>query len=212
MLQSKLFYKTTKPLKVVNNNGLTNKDKSHDISLSHDLLTRAGYIDQLMAGVYSFLPLGLKVLKNIENIIRKYMEEVGGQEILMPVLQPKENWLKTGRWQSLEVLFKTSSGDEKEYALGPTHEEVVSPLVKKIIFSYRDLPFSVFQIQTKFRDELRPKSGILRTREFLMKDLYSFHANQKDLDDYYEKVAKSYLNIFKECGIDKMTYRTLAGG
>ena len=140
------------------------------------------------------------------------MEEVGGQEILMPVLQPKENWLKTGRWQSLEVLFKTSSGDEKEYALGPTHEEVVSPLVKKIIFSYRDLPFSVFQIQTKFRDELRPKSGILRTREFLMKDLYSFHANQKDLDDYYEKVAKSYLNIFKECGIDKMTYRTLAGG
>ncbi len=200
MLQSKLFYKTTK-----------NKSANAE-SLSHDLLLRAGFVDQLMAGVYSFLPLGFKVLKNIENIIRKNMQEIGGQEILMPVLQPKENWLKTGRWNNLEILFKVNSNGDKEYALGPTHEEVVTPLAKRIIFSYKDLPFSVFQIQTKFRDELRVKSGVLRTREFIMKDMYSFHANQKDLDEYYEKAAKSYSKIFKECGVDKVTHRTFASG
>ena len=135
-----------------------------------------------------------------------------GQEILMPVLQPKENWLKTGRWQNLDILFKVKGSGDKEYALGPTHEEVVSPLAKKIVFSYKDLPVSVFQIQTKFRDELRAKSGLLRTREFLMKDLYSFHATQEDLDKYYDKLAKVYLNIFKECGIGEKTYQTLASG
>ena len=200
MLQSKLFYKTNK-----------NKSAETD-SVSHDLLTRAGYIDQLMAGVYSFLPLGLKVLKNIENIIRKRMVDIAGQEILMPVLQPKENWQKTGRWDSLDILFKIKGNGDKEYALGPTHEEIISPLAKRFVFSHKDLPFSVFQIQTKFRDELRAKSGILRTREFLMKDLYSFHANQADLDKYYEVAAKAYSNIFKEMGIGKQTYRTLASG
>jgi prolyl-tRNA synthetase len=200
MLQSKLFYKANK-----------NKNANAD-SVSHDLLTRAGYIDQLMAGVYSFLPLGFRVLKNIENIIRKNMEAVGGQELLLPVLQPKEHWQKTGRWDSLDILFKVKGSGDKEYAMGPTHEEVITPLAKKMVFSYRDLPFSVFQIQTKFRDELRAKSGILRTREFLMKDLYSFHATQADFDAYYEKLAKVYRNIFKEAGIGKITYRTLASG
>ncbi len=200
MLQSKLFYKT-------------NKNKNANVeSVSHDLLVRAGYIDQLMAGVYSFLPLGFRVLKNIENIIRVEMEKIGGQEILMPVLQPKENWMKTGRWDSLDILFKVKGSGDKEYAMGPTHEEVVTPLAKRFVFSYRDLPFSVFQIQTKFRDELRAKSGILRTREFLMKDLYSFHSNQADLDKYYEIAAKTYEKIFKECGIGKITYKTLASG
>ncbi|MDO8529932.1 MAG: aminoacyl--tRNA ligase-related protein [bacterium] len=200
MLQSKLFYKT-------------NKNKPMDIgSVSHDLLTRAGYIDQLMAGVYSFLPLGFRVLKNIENIIRKNMEEIGGQEILMPSLHPKENWVKTGRWDSVDVLFKLKGAGDKEYALGSTHEEVVAPLAKKVVFSYRDLPLYVFQIQNKFRDELRAKSGILRTREFLMKDLYSLHVNQEGLDKYYEVAAKAYENIFKEVGIGKITYRTLASG
>ncbi len=200
MLQSILFYKTT-------------RDKSADIeSVSHDLLTRAGFVDQLMAGVYTFLPLGLRVLKNIENIIRKNMLEVDGQEILMPVLQPKENWLKTGRWNSLEILFKVNSSGDKEYALGPTHEEVVSPLAKKNVLSYKDLPLAVFQIQTKFRDELRAKSGLLRTREFLMKDLYSFHESQEDLDKYYDKLIKVYFNIFKELGIKNQTYLTLASG
>ncbi|MBI2053894.1 MAG: prolyl-tRNA synthetase [Candidatus Staskawiczbacteria bacterium] len=205
MLQSKLFYKTA-------------KEKSADTeSISHELLTRAGFVDQLMAGVYTFLPLGFMVLKKIENIIRKNMENAGGQEVLMPVLQPKENWQKTGRWETLDILFKIKASGEKEYALGPTHEEVISPLAKKIIFSYKDLPFYLFQIQTKFRNEPRAKSGILRTREFLMKDLYSFHADQGDLDKYYEKMLKVYFNIFKECGIYKggknpHTYRTLASG
>ncbi len=200
MLQSKLFYKT-------------NKNKSAEAeSVSHDLLTRAGYIDQLMAGVYSFMPLGFMVLKNIESIVRQNMVDIGGQELLMPVLQPKENWLKTGRWNTLDILFKVNGSGDKQYAMGPTHEEVVAPLAKKVVFSYRDLPFSVFQIQTKFRDELRAKSGILRTREFLMKDLYSFHATQADLDKYYEVAAKAYDKIFKEVGIGKITYRTLASG
>mgnify|MGYP003394221834 CR=1 FL=1 len=201
MLQSKLFYKTNK-----------NKSANTD-SVSHDLLTRAGYIDQLMAGVYSFMPLGFRVLKKIEEIIRKNMVEVGGQELLLPVLQPKENWVKTDRINiEKEIIFLLKGNGDKEYVLGPTHEEVVTPLTKKVVFSYRDLPIYVFQIQDKLRDELRPKSGLLRVREFLMKDLYSFHANQADLDKYYEIVAKSYDNIFKEVGISKITYRTLASG
>src|SRR3989344_2093043 len=201
MLQSKLFYKANK-----------NKSAEAD-SVSHDLLTRAGYIDQLMAGVYTFLPLGFLVLKNIESIIRKNMEVIGGQEILMPVLHSKEIWQKTGRWDALnDILFKMKGNGEKEYVLAPTHEESLIPSAKKIIFSYRDLPFYVFHIQLKFRDELRTKSGILRTKEFIMKDLYSFHANQADLDKYYEVAAKAYEKIFKESGIGKITYRTLASG
>src|SRR3989344_2377950 len=201
MLQSKLFYKTTK-----------NKTAGVD-SISHDLLVRAGYIDQLMAGVYSFLPLGFKVLKNVEAIIRRNMEEIGGQEVLLPVLQPKENWVKTNRIEiEKEILFRLQGNGDKEYILGPTHEEVITPLAKKFVFSYRDLPMHVFQIQDKLRDELRPKSGLLRVKEFWMKDLYSFHANQADLDAYYEVAAKAYEKIFKECGIGKLTYRTLASG
>ena len=166
-----------------------------------------------MAGVYTFMPLGFLVLKNIENIIRRNMVEIGGQEILMPVLQPKENWVKTDRINiEKEIIFLLKGNGDKEYVLGPTHEEVITPLAKKVVFSYRDLPFYVFQIQEKLRDELRPKSGLLRVREFAMKDLYSFHANQADLDKYYEVVAKSYEKIFKECGIGRLTYRTLASG
>jgi len=202
MKQSQLFFKTI-------------KEKSADTeAISHTLLTRAGFVDQLMAGVYTFLPLGFRVLKKIENIIRKNMTEppVSGQEMLMPALNPKENWQKTGRWKSLDILFKLKDASDKEYALAPTHEEVISPLARKIIFSYKDLPLAVFHIQDKFRNELRVKSGILRTREFMMKDLYSFHATQDDLDKYYEKVGKAYLNIFKECGIGKSVYQTLASG
>ncbi|OGZ65882.1 MAG: hypothetical protein A3C50_00800 [Candidatus Staskawiczbacteria bacterium RIFCSPHIGHO2_02_FULL_43_16] len=201
MLQSKLFYKTTK-----------NKTAGTE-SVSHDLLVRAGYVDQLMAGVYSFLPLGFMVLKNIEAIIRKNMEEIGGQEMLMPVLHPKEIWQKTGRWDALnDILFKIKGNADKEYVLASTHEESMVPSAKKIIFSYRDLPFYPFHIQLKFRDELRVKSGILRTKEFIMKDLYSFHVNQADLDKYYEVAAKAYEKIFKEAGVGKITYRTLASG
>ena len=209
MLQSKLFYKTDKPARSGFAAGDAGGEKS---AISHDLLARAGFVDQLMAGVYSFLPLGFLVLQKIDNIIRKNMLEADGQEILMPALNPKENWQKTGRWDNLDILFKLKGNGDKDYALAPTHEEVVVPLAKKIIFSHRDLPLSIFQFQTKFRNELRAKSGILRTREFLMKDLYSFHSTERDLDKYYDKMIKIYMNIFKECGIGKNTYQTLASG
>lgn len=202
MLQPKLFYKTT-------------KEKSQDIeSVSHDLLTRAGFIDQLMAGVFTFMPLGFRVMQKIEAIIRENMvnSPMDGQEFIMPSLTPKENWVKTNRWDNFDVLFKMKGAGDKDMALAPTHEEVITPLAKKNVMSYRDLPFSLFQFQNKFRNELRAKSGILRTREFLMKDLYSFHATQEDLDKYYDKAIKVYLNIFKQCGIGKLTYRTLASG
>jgi len=197
MRQSQLFSRTTKNI------------SSEVESPSHALLVRAGFIDQLSAGIFTFLPLGLRVLKKIENIVREEMEAVGGQEILMPVLAPRENWEKTGRYGAFDVLFKLK-GRNKEYVLNPTHEEVISPLAGKVILSYKDLPLSVFQIQTKFRNEKRAKSGLLRTREFQMKDLYSFHTDEKDLTRYYERVAKSYDKIFKKCGV--VAIKTLASG
>lgn len=194
--------------------GKTVKETPHDEqALNAQLLIRAGFVDKLMAGVYTFLPLGLKVFKKIENIIREEMELVGGQEILMPVLHPKVNWETTGRWEIYDTLFRFASFYSKiDYALGPTHEEVVSPLAKKFVFSYKDLPFAVFQIQDKFRDEKRAKSGLLRGREFFMKDLYSFHADEKDLDGYYEKVKEVYARIFEKAGIGDKTYLTYASG
>lgn len=176
------------------------------------LLTRGGFIDKLGAGIYTFLPLGLRVMKKIENIIREEMSAIGGQEILMPALQPKANWLATGRWDNLDVLFKLNGADDKEYALGATHEEVIVPLFTKFISSYKDLPVSAYQIQTKFRNEKRAKSGLLRGRQFTMKDLYSFHADEKDLDGYYEKAAEAYWKIFSRVGIKEKTRFTLASG
>jgi prolyl-tRNA synthetase len=175
------------------------------------LLIRAGFIDKVSAGVFTFLPLGFRVLKKIEKIIREEMEKIGGQEILMPALHPKENWEATGRWKEMEEIFKLKTG-KKEFALGPTHEEIITPLAKKIIKSYRDLPLYLFQIQDKFRNEKRSKSGLLRGREFLMKDLYSFHADKKDLDSYYEKVKDAYFRIFEKVGIKEKTYLTIASG
>jgi len=201
MLQSQLFTKTKKEAP---------KDEE---AVNAQLLIRAGFIDKVMAGVYTFLPLGFRVLKKIENIIREEMVKIGGQEILMPTLQPKVNWEKTGRWQNYDSLFKLISATSKnEYVIGPTHEEIVSPLVKNFIFSYKDLPLYVFQIQNKFRDEKRAKSGLLRGREFLMKDLYSFHADEKDLDKYYEKVKAAYFNIFNRVGLKNSTLLTFASG
>jgi len=159
-------------------------------------------VHQELAGVYSFLPLGLRVLRKVEVIIRKHMEALGGQEILMSALEPKANWEKTGRWNTFDVLFKLPSQHGTEYALGPSHEEIVFPLAKEKIESYKDLPFSLFQIQTKFRDEPRAKSGLMRGREFGMKDLYSFHATKEDLEAFYERAKQQYLLIFKEFGLD----------
>lgn len=184
-----------------------------EVSKNARLLIQAGFIDKLMAGVYTYLPLGLRVLKKIENIIREEMELAKGQEVLMPALHPKVNWETTGRWDSVDDLFRFVSYHSKsELALGPTHEEVLVPLAKKIILSYKDLPRYVFQIQNKFRDEKRAKSGILRGREFLMKDLYSFHKDEDDLNKYYDLMKGVYNNIFKRLGIGDQTYLTFASG
>jgi prolyl-tRNA synthetase len=201
MKQSKLFTKAIKELP---------KD---EVSLNAQLLIRAGYIDKLMAGVYTLLPLGLRVYKKIEQIIRDEMNSVNGQEVYMPSLHPIDRWQATGRYDDIDVLFKFKSYYSKiDYVLGPTHEEVVVPLVKKFASSYKDLPVAVYHIQNKFRDEKRAKSGILRGREFMMKDLYSFHSSQDDLDKYYDKVMESYVRIFERCGIGKETYTTFASG
>lgn len=182
-------------------------------SKNAQLLARAGFVEKLMAGVYTFLPLGLRVLGKTAALIRQHMNQAGGTEVLMPSLHPKELYQKTGRWDSFNSLIRFATFWTKtEYALGATHEEVVVPLLKKYIHSYRDLPKYVYQIQDKFRDEKRAKSGLLRGREFIMKDLYSFHPDEKDLEKYYEKMTGVYFDIFKEAGLDKITYLTFASG
>ena len=199
MRQSQLFTKISKEAP---------KDEA---SINAKFLLQAGFVDKLMAGVYTFLPLGLRVMTKIENIIREEMNAIGGQEILMPALHPKEVWEKTDRWKYPE-MFKLKNRVEKEFSLGWTHEEIITPLVKKFAKSYKDLPVYVYQFQNKFRDELRAKSGILRGVEFLMKDLYSFHLNEDDLDKYYEKATEAYFHIFKRCGLQKETFLTVASG
>ena len=190
----------------------TRKDVSaQEQSINAQLLERAGFVSKLMAGVFTYLPLGYRVLAKIENIVRESMDELGAQEMLMPSLQPKEPWETTGRWETVDVLYKIKAGD-KDLCLGPTHEEVITPLVSHYISSYKDLPKAVYQIQTKFRNEPRPKSGLLRGREFRMKDLYSFHATQEDLDAYYTNVKDMYVRIFERCGLGDITYFTYAAG
>lgn len=183
-----------------------------DVSINAQLLQKAGYVNKLMAGVYSYLPLGMKVLGNIENIIREEMNAIDGQEILMPALQPKDIWDTTGRWDKIDVLFKLKGAGDRDLALGPTHEEVVTPLAGAYIKSYRDLPQAVYQIQTKFRNEARAKSGLLRGREFRMKDLYSFHTTQADLDAYYDRATQAYKNVYRRCGLGEITMFTYASG
>lgn len=170
-------------------------------TVNHRLLTQAGYVDQLMAGVYSYLPLGLIVLRKIENIVREEMNKIGGSEILMPILHPKENWTITGGWDNIDVLFKVHSRTDKDYALGQSEEEIVTPLVMQRVTSYKDLPVAVYQIHWKYRDELRAKSGILRGREFFMKDMYSFHENQEDFDRFYTTAKEAYKTIFNRMGL-----------
>jgi len=183
-----------------------------DISVNARLLEQGGFVQKVLAGVYDFLPLGLKVLNRIENIVREEMNAIGAAEMFMPVLHPKENWMATGRWTGLDVLFKVKSQHGNEYALGPTHEEIVTPAAQSIISSYKDLPLAVYQIQTKFRDEPRAKSGLLRGREFRMKDLYSFHAEAEDLEKYYnQKAIPAYEKIYKRLGIDALLTEASGG-
>lgn len=198
--------------------GKTNKSAKEYDSINATLLIKAGFVDQTMAGAYTFLPLGLRVLDKIENIVREEMDRIGS-EILMPSLAPKELWEQTGRFETYDTLFRAVGANKSseetnsaEYVLGPTHEEVLTPLAKKFNFSYRDLPFAVYQIQSKFRNEARPKSGLLRGREFRMKDLYSFHATQEDFEKYYEEAKKVYAQVYEKLGLGDSTFICLASG
>lgn len=200
MRQSELFTKTRK------------ENPSDEVSRNAQLLIRAGFVRKEMAGVYSFLPLGLRTIRNIEAIIREEMNAIGGQEVLLSAFHPKDVWEKTGRWNTMDDLYKVSDSSGREVALGPTHEELVVPMMRDFVFSYKDLPRYAYQIQNKFRMELRAKSGILRGREFIMKDLYSFHADSEDLDRYYESVKDTYRRIFDRVGIGEYTFLTFASG
>ena len=181
-------------------------------AINAKLLIRGGFVFKNSAGVYSFLPLGWRVLNKIANIIREEINAIGGQELFMPALVEKKYMEPTGRWD-LDVGYFAKSKNEKEseFVLGWSHEEVLTAIAAKFISSYKDLPFSAYQIQTKFRHEARAKSGLLRGREFMMKDLYSFHADEKDLNGYYEKAAEAYHKIFDRCGL-KAIYTLAAGG
>ncbi|MBQ6313267.1 prolyl-tRNA synthetase [Candidatus Saccharibacteria bacterium] len=178
------------------------------------LLVRAGYIHKEMAGVYDYLPLGLKVIENIKKIIREELDKIGCEEVSLSALQNPEPWEKTGRFsdQEVDIWFKTELSAGGVLGLAPTHEEPITELVKTYISSYKDLPLYVYQFQTKFRNELRAKSGILRGREFLMKDLYSFHTSEEDLDKFYAEVEGAYKVIFERLGISDSTFETFASG
>jgi len=189
MKLSKLFTKTLKEVP---------KDEK---SINAQLLIRAGFIFKNSAGVYSYLPLGWRVIEKINRIIRKEMNAIGGQEVFLPALVNKELWEKTKRWD-VDIGFKVLDNGKPEAVLGWTHEEILTHIATKYISSYKDLPLYVYQIQTKFRNEPRPRSGLIRGREFLMKDLYSFHIDQEDLNQYYEKVKKAYENIASQLNLD----------
>jgi len=202
MRQSRLFTKTRKEI------------SGEEVSRNAELLGRGGFIHKEIAGVYTYLPLGHRVLRKIEKIIREEMDAIGGQEISLTALQNPELWKKTGRWEDrvVDSWFKTKLKNNTEVGLGFSHEEPLVNLLSNFISSYKDLPLAVYQIQTKFRNELRAKSGILRGREFLMKDMYSFHADEEDFKLFYEKVKVAYKNIFKRVGIGHLTYLTFASG
>lgn len=178
------------------------------------LLIQAGFVHKEMAGVYAYLPLGLRVLENIKQIVKEEMNKVGGQELSMTTLQPKDIWEKTDRWDDKKVdnWFKTKLANGTELGVGLTHEEPIVDVLRDHVNSYKDLPFKVYQIQTKFRNELRAKSGLLRGREFLMKDMYSFARSQEEHEEIYEEVVSAYHRVYQRLGLGDNTYRTYADG
>src|SRR3989344_104427 len=202
MRQSQLFTKTRR------------EAPADEGSKNAELLIRAGFIHKEMAGVYSYLPLGLRVIKKIENIIREEMNAIGGQELSMSALQDPELWKKTDRWsdEKIDVWFKTRLKNDAELGLGCTHEEPLTNIMTNFISSYRDLPVFLYQFQTKFRNELRAKAGILRGREFLMKDMYSFCKSEAEHDEFYEKSKIAYMNVYKRVGLGHITYLVFASG
>jgi prolyl-tRNA synthetase len=178
------------------------EDPSEAEVISHKLLLRAGFIRRLAAGIYTYLPLGFRVLNKVVNVVREEMNRAGAQEVFMPVLLPAELWQETGRWDMYgKELFRIQDRHERSFCLGPTHEEVITDLVRNSLRSYRDLPVNLYQIQTKFRDEIRPRFGLMRGREFMMKDAYSFHTSKKDLDREYKNMYATYCRIFERMGL-----------
>ena len=202
MRVSQLFTKTSK------------NAPSDEVAKNAQLLIRAGFIHKEMAGVYTYLPLGKRVLEKITHIIREEMNSVGGNEISLTALQQKEPWVASGRWSDevIDVWFKTKLANGSELGLAPTHEEPLTKLMKNFISSYKDLPVYPYQFQIKFRNELRSKSGLMRGREFWMKDLYSFSKNQEEHDIFYEKASEAYDRIYARLGIGDITYKTFASG
>ncbi len=190
MKQSHFFVKTKK------------KGSKDAETISHKYLLRGDFVDQLSAGIYTYLPLGWRVYTKIESIIKEEMNNLGGQELFMPTLIPKNLWEETKRWETIDPpLFKVKDRHEKEFGLGSTHEEVITDLVRKRVNSYQDLPLYLYQIQNKFRNEMRATGGLLRVREFFMKDLYSFNVSKEESMDFYNKVKQAYSNIFERCGL-----------
>lgn len=189
MRQSQLFTKTRR------------EAPADEVAKNAQLLIRAGYIHKEMAGSYSYLPLGRRVLERIERIVREEMDAIGGQEIRMATLHPAEPWKQTGAWDKVDVLFKIQSRTEKEYTVGQSEEEIATPIVGEYVSSYKDLPVAIYQIGQKYRDELRAKSGIMRGREFTMKDMYSFHETQEDFDRFYAVAKEAYLRVYERLGL-----------
>lgn len=202
MKMTQLFTKTSKTV------------PADEVAKNAQLLIQAGYVYKVMAGVYAYTPLGLRVLENIKQIVREEMNAVDGQELIMTNLQPKETWETTTRWSDdvVDVWFKTKLKDDTEIGLAWSHEEAIMEMMQKFVESYRDLPVSVYQFQTKLRNELRAKSGIMRGREFAMKDMYSLHASAEDLDAYYNKVMDAYKRVYDRLGLGQDTYVTFASG
>ena len=198
-------------------NLFTKTSKTHpadETAKNAQLLIQAGFIYKIMAGVYAYTTLGLRVLENIKQIVREEMNAVNGQEIIMSSLQRKETWTATGRWDDavVDVWFKTRLKDDTEVGLGWSHEEAIMEMMQQFVRSYKDLPTSVYQFQTKMRNELRAKSGIMRGREFVMKDMYSLHATQEDMDAYYDSVIEAYKKCYERFGIGDSTFVTFASG
>lgn len=202
MRRSKLFTKTLR------------EAPSDEVSKNAQLLIRAGYVYKEMAGAYAYLPLGLRVLEKIKQIVREEMDSIDSNELVMTTLQRKEVWERTTRWSDdvVDIWFKTKLKDETEVGLGWSHEEPIVEMMKQYVHSYKDLPASLYQFQTKMRNELRVKSGVMRGREFVMKDMYSFHATAEDLEQYYQKSIDAYLRVYKRLGIGDDTYVTFASG
>lgn len=202
MRVSQLFTKTLK------------QAPADEVAKNAQLLIRAGFIHKEMAGVYAFLPLGLRVLENIKQIVREEMNAAGGQEVVMTTLQPRELFEKTDRWDDKKVdnWFKTKLASGGELGMGLTHEEPIVDMLSNYVSSYKDLPVSVYQIQTKFRNELRAQAGLLRGREFIMKDMYSFSRSQEEHEEAYEQIATAYHRVYERLGIGDITYRTYADG